>query len=251
MNYTVKQLADVAGVTRRTLHHYDQIGLLQPSAVGANGYRYYDADAALRLQQILFFRELDLSLEAIRELLDAPDFDVLRALDKHRAALRQRARRLNQLIDTIDHTRMHLRGQIEMSIQDLFAGFDDETQARYEQEAAARYDAEMVRASTRRWNSYSAAERAQIKEEGQAIYRDMLALLDEEPDSPAVQAVVARWHAHLRYFYEPTPEILRGLGQLYNEDPAFAEVFTDMHPELAGFFRAAIEHYCDGLDISR
>lgn len=85
--YTVKQVAELAGVSVRTLHHYDQIGLLKPSQIGANGYRYYDDDALLRLQQILFYRELGLELAQINDVLNRPDFDVLTALKSHRIAL--------------------------------------------------------------------------------------------------------------------------------------------------------------------
>src|SRR5690606_22198431 len=89
MNYTVRQLAQLAGVSVRTLHYYDEIGLLRPSRVGENGYRYYDEPEVLRLQQILLYKELELSLEEIGSLLDQPDFDVLRALEDHKRALQQ------------------------------------------------------------------------------------------------------------------------------------------------------------------
>lgn len=249
MTYTVKQLADLADVTPRTLHHYDEIGLLRPSSVGENGYRYYDDDAALRLQQILFYRELDLSLDEIGAMLASAEFDVEAALHEHRRALQKRVGRLNHLIETIDKTIRHLRGEKEMSAQELFQGFDDETQARYEQEAAEMYDAETVRETSRRWKSYTAEDKARIMTEGGQIYHDLADMLDRDPADAEVQAAIGRWHQHLRAFYEPTPEVLRGLGDGYAENPEFAAFFAAMHPDLPDFLRRAIDQYVDTLII--
>src|SRR5450759_4853198 len=102
--FTVKQLSKMAGITPRTLHYYDEIGLLKPSQVGDNGYRYYGEEALLRLQQIMFFKELDFSLAEIQEIVDRPGFDVLRALGAHRRLLEERASRLKRLIHTVDKT---------------------------------------------------------------------------------------------------------------------------------------------------
>jgi DNA-binding transcriptional MerR regulator len=242
-SYTVSQLARLAGVTPRTLRYYDAIGLLRPSSLGDNRYRRYDGAAALRLQQILFLRELGLELDSIRAVLDAPEFETVAALERHRAALLARVDRLNGLIHTLDKTLLHLQGEIEMSTQELFAGFDDETQARYEEEAAKMYDPKIVAETSRRWKNYTAADKARIQAEGGAIYQDMAALLGRNPADPAVQAVVARWHAHLRAFYEPTPDILRGLAAGYEEQPEFNAFFAALHPDLPAFFRRAVEQY--------
>lgn len=241
--YTVRQLADLAGVTPRTLHHYDAIGLLRPSSIGNNGYRIYDEAAALRLQQILFYRELGLELSAIREVLDAPEFETAAALERHRAALAARVNRLQHLIHTIDRTLLHLKGEIEMTTQDLFAGFDEETQARYEKEAAEMYDSKVVAESSRRWKSYTAEDKARIQREGGQVYQDMIPLLGRDPADADVQAVVRRWHEHLRAFYEPTSDILRGLGQAYAEQPEFSSFFAALHPDLPAFLSRAIDAY--------
>jgi DNA-binding transcriptional MerR regulator len=113
--FTVKQLSKIAGITPRTLHYYDEIGLLKPSQVGANGYRYYGEEALLRLQQILLYRELDLPLEHIKEIVEHPDFDVLSALESHRQKLRQRIMHMERLIGTVDDTISHLKGQKRMT----------------------------------------------------------------------------------------------------------------------------------------
>jgi DNA-binding transcriptional MerR regulator len=244
MNYTVRQLAQLAGVSVRTLHYYDEIGLLRPSRVGENGYRYYDEANVLRLQQILLYKELELSLDEIRDVLDQPGFDVLRALDDHRRALQQRLGRLRRLLLTVDQTIAHVKGERIMSDKDLFA-FSEEQQAAYEKEAEALWG-DNVRASSRRWKGYSAEKKKAIMAEGEAVYLDLIDRLKagEAPGSPAAQAIIARWEQHLRYFYEPTTEILRGLGGAYVEHQGFRAFFDKMHPRLADYMREAIEAYC-------
>ncbi len=250
--YTVKQLADLAHISVRTLHYYDTIGLLAPSQIGANGYRYYDEDAVLKLQQILFFRELDVSLSAIKAILDRPDFDVVTALHAHRAALHDRMERLNTLIQTVDSTILHLTGEVAMSKKKLFTGFTAEEEERYTEQARELYGADEVNASYKRWNSYTPQQKDAIKAEGGAIYADIAAAIEsgQSPDSADVQACVARWHQHLRYFYEPSIERLRGLGQLYVDSPDFAANLSQFHAELPAFMQRAITIYCDGLEGS-
>jgi DNA-binding transcriptional MerR regulator len=247
MPYTVKQLADLAGISRRTLHYYDQIGLLEPSSVGENRYRFYGEDAVLRLQQVLFYRELDLGLDEIRAILDRPDFDVVRALEAHKQALHHRIERLEGLIRTVDKTLQHTKGKVEMSAQELFEGFDEETQQRYELEAAQRWGEDIVKGSRRRWDGYSAQQKAAIFAEAGQIYRDLAARIGEDPAGKDVQSIVARWHQNLRWFYEPSREILLGLGHAYTEDPRFAAFFTRIHKDLPAFLHQAIEHYCQSM----
>ncbi len=248
MVYTVKQLADLAGVSIRTLHYYDAIGLLKPSYVGENSYRYYEDALALRLQQILLFRELGFSLDDIRAILDRPGFDLLAALRVHRLALEEKIVRLQDLIRTVDHTIQYVSGEKNMSQNQLFKGFSEEEEKRYAQEAREQWGAETVDASYRLWASYSKQKKAEILAEGGAIYTDLAALVGQPADSPAVQAAIARWHQHLRYFYEPTVEVLRGLGQHYVEQPDFNRNISQFHPDLPAFMRAAIEVYCDRLE---
>lgn len=243
--YTIKQLADLANVSRRTLRYYDQIDLLKPTAVADNGYRYYNQDTVLRLQQIRFYQELDFSLDDIRKILDKSDFNTLQSLHTQKEALQQQAKRLDRLINTIDKTILHLEGKLEMDNKDLFAGFDEARQKEYAAEAERRWDPQKVRQSNERWNRLTREQKAEIMQEGNQIYTDMVAQLGHEPDSEAVQAIVARWHQHIRHFYEPTFDILRGLGQGYAHDPAFRATFEAMHPDLPDFLQAAIAIYCD------
>jgi DNA-binding transcriptional MerR regulator len=242
---TVKQLSRLAGVTPRTLHHYDAIGLLEPSRVGANGYRYYGEEAMLRLQQILFYRELDLPLEEIKEILGRQDFDVLGALQSHREALDRQVRRLNRLIQTVDHTITYLKGKEPMSANEIFAGFSEEQQEQYAREAEDLYGAESVRASMKKWKGYSAAEKQQILEEGGRNYRDLVAAMPRGADSPEAQAIVERWRKHMDYFWTPSLEQLLALAEGYNTDPRFKANFDKIHPQLAEFVLDAVKVYVE------
>jgi DNA-binding transcriptional MerR regulator len=252
MVYTVKQLSDLAGVSVRTLHYYDEIGLLKPSYLGENGYRYYVDDAVYRLQQILFFRELDFSLNEILEILEQPEFDLLATLHSHRKALQEKVKRLGDLIKTVDSTILHMNGEVEMSKKQLFAGFSEEEEKRYAQEARELYGEEEVNASYKLWNSYSPQKKEQIMAEGNTIYTGVVTLIEQghSASSPEVQQVIARWHQHMRYFYEPSVERLLGLGQLYVEHPDFARNFRALHPDLPEYMREAITHYCENLPKS-
>ncbi len=240
---TVKQLSKLAGVTPRTLHHYDAIGLLKPSRVGGNGYRYYDEEAVLRLQQILFYRELDMPLDEIKKVMGRRDFDVLLALQSHRDALSSKVSRLNRLIKTVDHTILHLKGETDMSVDELFKGFTDEEQQKYEQEAMQRYDPKTVQASAKKWKAYSAAEKEKIGAEGKAVYAALLASMPKGAASAEAQAAVARWRRHIEYFWTPNDEQVLGLADGYNEDARFRANFDKVSPELAGFIREAVKIY--------
>ena len=245
--YTVKQLSNLAGVSTRTLHYYDEIGLLKPTTVEGNGYRRYGEQAVYQLQQILFYKELGLSLDKIREIIGRPDFNLLQALEQHKSALRGRQEHLIRLIETVDRTISHLKGKSKTNDQKLFEVFSEDQQKEYEKEAAERWPV-TYKESARRWKSYTDADKKRIGEEGEAVYRDLVAALDQDPGSESVQKIVARWHQHLRYFYEPDGELLRGLGHMYVDDPRFAATFAKIHPDLAQFHQRAIDIYCDRLE---
>ncbi|NUM48058.1 MAG: MerR family transcriptional regulator [Anaerolineales bacterium] len=245
--YTVKQLSDLAGVSVRTLHYYDEIGLLKPSGVGQNTYRYYNDDSLFRLQQILFYREMGLELAQIKEILDAENFDRVSALQLHRQRLQEKIERLNTLIQTVDATIMHLVGEVNMTKKKIFEGFSEEKQKQYEEEATQMWG-EGVRETAKLWNSYSEAKKQAILAEGGAIYSDIAANMDKGPESEEIQTLLIRWHDHLRNFYEPSIETLGGLGEMYHDHPDFNATFTAIHPALPGFLKTAIAHYVDMLE---
>jgi len=240
---TVKQLASAAGVTPRTLHHYDEIGLLKPSRVSANGYRYYGEEALLRLQQILFYRELDLPLEQIRRIMGRRDYDILMALEGHKESLARQVRRLNKLLITVDNTINHLKGKKIMNEKGLFEGFTEEEQEKYALEAEQLYDPETVRASNRKWKAYSQTKKQQVLEEGKAIYTQMVGVMPKGADSTEAQGIVERWRKHMDYFWTPNLDQLVGLAKGYTNDQRFKANFDKLHQNLAEFMREAVKIY--------
>jgi len=241
--FTVKQLSDLAGVTPRTLHHYDQLGLLKPSRVGENGYRYYGEESVLRLQQILFFRELGLPLEAIKKIMGRRDFEVLSALESHKKELGKRIARLERLVETVDNTISHLKGQKEMSEKQIFAGFTPEEEEKYAREAEQLYDPETVRESNRKWKAYGPEKQQAILAEGREIYLEMVTAMPKGAASPEVQALVERWRKNMDYFWTPNLEQLLGLAEMYNADERFRATYTAIHPKLAEFMLEAVKFY--------
>jgi DNA-binding transcriptional MerR regulator len=245
--YTVKQLAEIAGVTTRTLHHYDQIGLLKPAEIAENGYRYYDEQNLLRLQQILFFRELGFELDKIKTVLEQAGFDLISALQTHRVRLQAKQLHLERLVRTVDATILHLTGEVKMSEKKIFEGFSEEKQKEYEKQAIENWG-DGAKESIKLWNTYSKEEQQRILSESGQIFQDIAAQMQLGPASPEVQAGLARWHQHLRYFYEPTFDMLRGLGTTYNEHADFRATFAAINPGLPALLQEAMNHYVDKLE---
>jgi DNA-binding transcriptional MerR regulator len=246
--YTVKQMASLANVSVRTLHYYDEIGLLEPFSVGDNGYRTYSDKEVLRLQQILLYREMDLELAQVKAILDDEAFDSVSALQQHRQSLQEKIERLQTLIKTVDATILHLVGEVNMSKKKIFEGFSAEKQKQYEADARNLWG-DGVTHSIKLWNSYSEQRKEEIMQEGGAIYTDLAAKMELGPESPEIQAMLVRWHQHLRYFYEPSLEVLRGLGEMYHDHPDFNATFTAIHPDLPAFLKKAIICYVDELEM--
>lgn len=240
--YTVKQVAELAGVSVRTLHHYDAIGLLKPIRSKANGYRQYGEEALLRLQQILLYRELDLDLAAIKRLMGRPDFSVEAALRDHKKALLARIARLERLVDTVDQTIAKQKGQSNMTDEELFSNLTPQERA-YSEEAMQRWDPAVVRESQRRYKRLSAAERQQLKEEGAALYRDWAALIGTDPASESVRQIVERWRRSIEFFWEPEEAGLLGLAEMYSEDERFRATFDAVDPRLCDFIVKCVRAY--------
>ncbi len=246
--FTVRQLADQAGVTRRTLHYYDEIGLLKPASVRGNGYRVYDESSLLRLQQIMLYREMGVELDRIREILDNPAFEPVIALQAHRKTLQARVDRLKILIGTVDAAIMYYAGGVEMSRSGMFEGFSDEVQKQHEKEAVERWG-DTAAESIRQWYGLSDDRKKAIMQEGSEIYAGIAANMGQGAGSQVVQDLLACWHQHMRNFYEPTLEILAGLGKMYHDHPDFNATFTRIHPDLPTFLKEAIAIYVDRMEI--
>jgi DNA-binding transcriptional MerR regulator len=245
MAYSVKELADLAGVSPRTLHYYDEIDLLQPSAVESNGYRQYDKGAVVRLQQILFYKELGLCLKEIKVMLEDSDFDMVTALEAHKSTLEQKAGRILDILDTIENTIEHLKGENIMSDEELFKGFDEAQQVEYEKEVVERWGADNLayKQSTQRWGSYSDARKGEILGEMQAITLGLVEHIEKDPADPDVQELVGRQHRWVNYFWDCGFEQFEALGQGYASDPKFSEMYQGYHSNLPDFFYKAIQHY--------
>jgi DNA-binding transcriptional MerR regulator len=246
--YTVSRLAEMAGVSVRTLHHYDEIGLLRPAARSAAGYRLYGERDLLRLQQILFFRELDFALDDIRRILDDPAFDPLAALENHRQMLLERAARIGRLLTTIDRTISKLtENNVDDKVTDeeLYAGFTAEQRERYEREVREQYDPELVAESNRRARNMSRAQWQALREEGEEVHLALAGLMDRPPDDPAVQALIGRHYAMMNQFYPVSAEIYRGLGQLYVSNEEFRAFYDKLRPGLADFLQPAMACYAE------
>ncbi len=248
MKYSVGQLARLAGVSVRTIHHYGSIGLLEPESVRANGYHEYGEASLLRLQQVLLHKELGLSLSEIKKVLDQPGFDLIEALESHRESLKLRLERLETIVKTVENTIARLKGVKHMTDKNLFAGLTKEQEERYAKEAETLYDPKIVRASNAKWKSRSKDEQKAILDEGNKIYQDFASLIDKDPSSPEVLAVVERWRRHIEYFWTPNLDQLLGLADLYNNDPRFRDNFDRIDPRLSGFVWEAVKAYVKSVE---
>jgi DNA-binding transcriptional MerR regulator len=242
--YTVKQLADLAGVSVRTLHYYDEAGILKPEYRLSNGYRQYSEEAVIRLQQIMFFRELGFKLDEIKKIVSQPDFDVLEALQAHRTMLKKRAARIDELVATIEKTIQKLKGETTMQIKEYYQGFSDEQIEKYRQEVKERWGESALKESEDRIRAMGREKFAGLQAEGGVIFRAISDNMSRGFDSREVQEQVARWRQWLENFYTYSDEAVLGLGQTYSQDPEFARFFRDIHEELPEFLTRAIEHYC-------
>ena len=250
--YTVSQLASMAGVSVRTLHHYDHIGLLAPQTRTPAGYRLYGEAEMLRLQQILFFKELDLPLREVRSILHDPDFDQVQALQTHRRMLAARMGRLAQLLRTVDRTIQKLtEDDMTLTDEELYEGFSKEQIERYKREAREMYDPALVEESERRVGRMSKAQWEALKAEGDEVTRSLAALMDRPPDDAEVQALIARHHAWIEQFYPASAEVYRGLGQLYVGHPEFRAFYDRYQPDLADFMAVAMAHYADEVLVGK
>ena len=207
---SISEIAELTGISQRTLRYYDEIGLLTPTATTGAGYRLYDGEALERLQLILLFRELGFPLQDIRRLLDSPDLDRNRAMEQQIELLTLKKQHLENLIDLA-------RGVLNTGIRHLnLKGFNAGQIDEYTARARALYDkTETYQEYHRRFLALSQAERDQVDRDMEALFVSFGAHLGESPESPGVQALVERLQAFLsEHFYECTPAILRSLANM-------------------------------------
>jgi DNA-binding transcriptional MerR regulator len=246
MKYTVQQLAKIAGITTRTLHYYDEIGLLQPSFVAHNGYRYYEEKELLKLQQILFFRELEFSLEEIMKIVTAPDFDAQAALLEQKKLLAIKKQKLEGLITTIDKTLEHMRGGDLMKNDDLFQDFADDEMNEYKEEAKKRWGhTEAYRQSIERTKHWTKADYKRIKEQAEVFNKELAAAMELDIKSKQVQDLIKKHHEGIEVFYDCSYEMYKTLGDMYVQDPRFTAYYDKYKPGLAKWLQKAITYYVD------
>lgn len=250
MSYTVSKVAKISGVSVRTLRYYDEIGLLKPAYIGESGYRFYEKEQLLILQQILFFRELGFELKQIQEILTRSDFDKGKALQSHKKVLSKKIDKMHKLIKNIDKTIDHLKRKTIMNEQEIFWGFSKEKQVEYEEYLAnmlGKGSKSLVEESHKNIKGWNKQDWDEIKSEWDIIYNDLVGAIKNnlKVDSSEVQALVRRHFQIISKFYTPTKEIFGSLGQLYMQHPDFRKLYDSYHPKLAQYLAEAMRLFAD------
>ena len=251
--WSIQQIAKLAGTTSRTLRHYDDIGLLAPSRIGGNGYRYYDERALVRLQRILLLRDLGLGLLQIKELLENVTAEVP-ALEAHLAWLRQEQNRLARQIASVESTIDALRGGEPLMAENMFDGFDH---TKYKDEVEERWGKKAYADSDRWWRGMSAEEKAAWQQKVSDLGRDWIAAAERgiAPESEEAQALAKR-HVEWLSGIPGTPAAapggdvkayVLGLGEMYVADPRFGANYATSAGGSAGaeFVRDALRIYAE------
>ncbi|GGV06508.1 HTH-type transcriptional activator TipA [Streptomyces filipinensis] len=244
MSYSVGQVAGFAGVTVRTLHHYDEIGLLVPSERTYAGHRRYNDADLDRLQQILFYRELGFPLEEVAALLDDPDVDPRAHLRRQHELLTARIEKLQKMAAAVEHAMEARTMGINLTPQERFEVFGDKDPEQYREEAEARWgDTEAYAESQRRAAAYSKEDWKRIKAEVDdwGVRYAALVAAGERPAGEAAMELAEEHRRHIsRWYFEVPYEMHRCFGEMYVSDERFKAFYDSMHPGLAEHLRAAI-----------
>lgn len=240
MKMQIKEFAEFTGVSVRTLHYYDEIGLLTPANVDKwTGYRYYDESSLLRMQEILFYRELDFSLKSIMEILSAPDYDKNKALQDQKSLLILKKERLERLILAVDDA---LKGE------NIMSAFDNREFEKHKAEARQRWGkTDAYKEHQEKTKDYSAGKWNNLAEEMDGIFANFAICKQKgsAPDSAEAQDLVKRLQEHITAnYYQCTMQILAGLGQMYTADERFMQNIDKHAPGTALYVSKAIEIYC-------
>lgn len=251
MDYTIQKLALLSGITVRTLHFYDEIGLLKPAYVAENGYRYYQEKQLLLLQQILFFREIGFELKEIKKILGKSDFDKQKALQSHKKVLQSKVERLVQLMETVDTTLQYFEGKNMMNEKQLFKGFDKEKQAQYEKQLVDRFGnsvKEHIAQSNQNIKNWTMDHWDKVSREFSEICKELTILLEKKyaVDSPEVQALIQRHYKWIMQFWVPNKESYAGLALGYMEKE-WKKTFEPYHSELANYLLQAMQLFAQKL----
>lgn len=251
--FSVKQLSTLAGVSVRTLHLYDKMKLLTPLQRTSSRYRLYGQEELLRLQQILFYKELDFELKEIKRIMDDPQFDILKALQSHREALLKKQERLRTLLHTIDNTINNLNNQNMNDYEKLYEGLPKAQAKAWRDEAIQKWGEDAVARSEKALGELSKIDLEKLKADQKDIAAKLRLLVDRDPLSPEVQEQIARHYANIRAFWgvsDPTDlhaQTYKGLGDLYRADGRYSAENGKPDLQFAAFMRTAMHHFADAL----
>lgn len=249
MEYTINKLAKVAGVTTRTLRFYDEISLLAPARISSNGYRIYGQKEIDRLQHILFYRELGVSLEEIKNILESKDFDGLAALESHLSALLARRKQLDLLIANVEKTISAAKGEIIMSDDEKFQGFKkklvEENEQKYGREVREKYGDEAVDRSNAKVLGMNREQYAEYEKLTAEFHETLKAAFEQgDPAGELAQKACELHKKWLCFFWnEYSKEAHMGVTQMYVDDPRFTEYFDKIAEGCAAFLRDAVLIY--------
>ncbi|MDP2181654.1 MAG: MerR family transcriptional regulator [Actinomycetota bacterium] len=244
MGMTVGEVARVAGISVRTLHHYDEIGLLRPTGRSDAGYRLYENDDLALLQQIMFFRELGFGLPEIGRITGDPAFDRLDALRMQRRMLEGKSAQLAHMIDAVDAAIASAQKGVTMAKEDMFEAFGEFDPAKYEDEVRERWgETDAYKESAKRTARYTKEDWKRFKDESEEIGLSIAALMDEgvASDDPRAMDAVERYRLQIdQWFYPCSHEMHVGLGEMYVADPRFTAAYEKVHVGMAQFVCDAI-----------
>jgi len=241
MSYTINKLALLAGVSTRALRYYDHIGLLQPSSVMRNGYRLYDQKALLRLQQILFFKELEFSLDEIKKILDNPNFDQVVALKDQRRLLELQQQRLQGLVKTINKTIATMTHKTTINDEALYTSFNQEEIKQYAQEVKERWgNTDAYKQSQERTKHWTKEDYKKIQTVTNALTKKIAEAMSKGPSDSQIQKLIAEHYQGISVFYDCSMDMYKNLGQMYVDDLRFTAYYEKFSSGLAVFMRDAI-----------
>ena len=249
MEYTVQHLGKLAGVSTRTLRYYDEIALLTPARINSSGYRIYGQAEVDRLQQILFYRELGLSLESIKDIVTSPSFDGEKALQEHRDKLLEKRKQLDLLITNVEKTLAATEGRITMSNTEKFEGFKqkliDNNEEKYGQEVREKYGDDAINRSNEKVKNMTEEQHEDIKNLEEEMFESLVDAMEEGDPASVLAQKAADLHRQWLTFYWDTysKEAHAGVAQMYVDDERFTAYYDKHQPGMAAFLRDAVHHY--------
>ena len=249
MEYTVQKLGKMAGVSTRTLRYYDEIGILKPARINSSGYRIYGQLEVDRLQQILFYRELGVSLESIKDIVTAPSFEGTKALKEHHEKLLEKREQIDKLIANVEKTIAATEGRSKMSNKEKFEGFKqkmlDDNEKKYGKEVREKYGDDKVNKANQKIKGMTEEQYAEVEKLG----NDVISALKEafatgDPSSYLAQKAADLHRQWLCYYWDAySKEAHAGLAQMYVDDERFTAYYDKEQPGTAEFLRDAVFIY--------